>query len=144
MACYGQNILINEFMASNSNVIADEFGEFDDWVELYNPTSSPIDIGGMFITDDLDNPTDWQIPTTDPALTTIPADGYLLLWFDKDTEQSVLHVDSKLSSDGEDIGLFAADGTLIDSRIFGIQQTDISEGRTPNGCLLYTSDAADE
>ena len=120
-------------MASNTSVIADEFGEYDDWVELYNPTNSPIDIGGMFISDNLANPTDWLIPDTDPTLTTIPAGGYLLLWFDKDIDQGLLHVDSKLSASGEEIGLFAADGTLIDSRIFGIQTTDISEGRTPNG-----------
>ena len=128
-----QDILINEFMASNSSVIADEFGEYDDWVELYNPSNNPVDIGGWFITDNLENPTNWQIPTDNALVTTIPANGYILLWFDKDIQQGPLHVDSKLSASGEEIGLFGPEGTLVDSRIFEIQQTDISEGRTPNG-----------
>ena len=130
---YSQNILINEFMASNATFSTDEFGENEDWVELYNPGNTAVDIGGMYITDNLADPTLWQIPNTDPQITTIPAGGYLLLWFDKDIAQGPLHVNAKLGSSGEDIGLFESDGvTLIDSRTFSVQYADISEGRTPN------------
>ena len=129
-----QDILINEFMASNATFIEDEFGDMDDWVELYNPTNASVDIGGMYVTDDLTEPTQWQIPTNAPQTTTIPAGGYLLLWFDKETNQGPLHVDAKLGASGEEIGIFANDGTtLIDSRIFSEQFADISEGRDPNG-----------
>ncbi len=133
-AIFGQSIYINEFMASNSNTILDEFGDSDDWVELYNADNSPVDIGGMYLTDDLDNPTKWQIPNTSPALTTIPAEGFILLWFDKEPEQGILHVDTKLSGSGESIGLFAADGlTVIDSLSYGPQLADISFGREMDG-----------
>ena len=129
-----QNIIINEFMASNGISITDENGEYDDWVELYNAGNTPVNIGGMYLTDDLTEPTLWQIPNNAPQTTTIPANGYILLWFDKETEQGPLHVDAKLGASGEDIGLFASDGTtLIDSRTFLDQFSDVSEGRTPNG-----------
>ena len=56
-AAYTQNLFINEFLASNSTVIANDVGEFDDWVEIYNVNPFPTDIGGMYLTDDLGNPT---------------------------------------------------------------------------------------
>ena len=130
---YGQNILINEFMASNGSTQSDEFGDFDDWVELYNPNNSPVDIGGMYLTDDLAEPTLWQIPNNASAQTTIPANGYLILWFDKETNQGPLHVNAKLGSSGEDLAIFSSNGTLIDNRTFEVQFEDVSEGRVPNG-----------
>ena len=45
-----------------------------------------------------------------------------------------MHVEIKLSGDGEQIGLFASDGvTAIDSLTFRIQTTDVSVGRNPDG-----------
>ncbi|MFK7807845.1 MAG: CotH kinase family protein [Saprospiraceae bacterium] len=129
-----QQVYINEFMASNASTITDEVGDFDDWVELYNAGNSSVNIGGMYLSDDLTNPTAWQIPTNNPSVTTIPAGGYILLWFDKETVQGPLHIDAKLGSSGEDIVLTAANGTTtIDSYTFGVQLGDISEGRTTDG-----------
>lgn len=130
----GQTIFINEFMADNSQTIADEQGEFDDWVEIYNAGNTPYDLGGKYLTDDLNEPNQWQIPTTNPTLTTIPAGGYLLLWFDKEPEQGELHAEIKLGSGGEQIGLYDADGlTPIDTLTFGPQTSDVSQGRTTDG-----------
>ncbi len=127
-------LYINEFMASNDSAYADENGEYDDWIEIYNPGPNPVDIGGMYITDDLTDLTAWQIPTTAPDSTTIPAGGFLVLWADKQPEQGVLHVNIKLSSGGEQIGLTAPNGTtVIDSLTFGPQTTDVSYGRLPDG-----------
>lgn len=126
--------LINEFLASNDSCYADEFGEFDDWIEIYNAGNIPADLGGLYITDDLGDLTAWQIPDTDPDLTTIFPGGFLLLWADKEPEQGILHVDIKLDADGEDIGLVSDDGTtILDSYTFGHQTTDVSEGRLPDG-----------
>ena len=130
---FAQQIYINEFMASNSSTIADG-ADYDDWVELYNAGGSSVDIGGMYLSDNLAEPTLWQIPTGSSSVTTIPAGGYLLLWFDKETAQGPLHVDAKLGSGGEDIVLTASNGTtIIDSYTYGPQISDISEGRVGDG-----------
>ena len=55
-----QAVQINELMASNSKTITDEVGEYEDWVELYNPTSLPVDVAGFFLSDNLDEPRKWQ------------------------------------------------------------------------------------
>jgi len=80
-----------------------------------------------------------QIPTTFPDSTTINPGEYLIIWADKEPEQGILHLDDvKLSGDGEDIGLTAADGTtIIDSYTFGAQTTDVSEGRLPDGTDIW-------
>ena len=59
----GNGLVINEFMADNKSTIEDpaEPGEFPDWIELYNGTSETIILSGMFLTDDLNDPTKWQI-----------------------------------------------------------------------------------
>jgi len=128
-----QGIVINEFMASNAGILQDDEAQFDDWVELYNPSSQAVDVAGMFLTDDLGNPTKWQFPAGQPLLTRIPARGYLLLWADGSVTGSELHAGFALSADGEELGLYAADGTLIDSVVFGAQLSDVSCGRWPNG-----------
>ena len=125
-------LYINEFMASNSTTIADEIGEHDDWVELYNSTSDPIDVGGMFIADDINDDL-YLIPNSNSSQTTVPANGYLILWFDKDEEQGAHHVGEKLSADGEGIYLLSDSTTFIDSLSFDTQETDISMGRFPDG-----------
>jgi hypothetical protein len=128
-------LVINEFMASNDTTFADEHGEYDDWIELHNAGGKAIDIGGMYITDDLNELTKYQIPTTNPDSTTIQPGQFLLLWADKQPEQGILHLgDIKLSCGGEQIGIIKSDGsTIVDSLTFGEQTTDISYGRLPDG-----------
>lgn len=128
------DLAINEVMASNARTKADPQGQYDDWIEIYNFGSTPLDVGGMYLTDDLNNPTQWQIPAGDPDLTTIAPGGYLLIWADGDTEAQGLHASFKLSSNGEQIGLFDADGaTLIDSLVFPKLPPDVSYGCWPDG-----------
>ena len=59
----GNGLVINEFMADNKTTIEDpaEPGEYPDWIELYNGTNETIILSGMFLTDDLNDPTKWQI-----------------------------------------------------------------------------------
>lgn len=129
------NLVINEFLASNDYGEVDENGDHDDWIEIYNAGDEAVDIGGMYVTDGLDDLTNSMIPTDAPELTTIEAGGYLVLWADKEPEQGPLHLeDVKLSGDGEQIGLIDVDGeTIIDSLTYGEQTTDISYGRIPDG-----------
>jgi len=128
----GIPLVINEFMASNDDTIRDPQGHYDDWIEIYNSGTDSIDIGGMFLTDNLSVPTKWRIPENNPTMTTIPAGGYLLIWADDDSADYGLHANFKLNADGEEIGLFDKDGvTHIDSIDFPEQTTDISYGRDP-------------
>jgi hypothetical protein len=124
-------IFINEFMADNDNVVQDEVGDYDDWLELYNAGDEPVDLGGMYLTDDLADPTQWQIPDT-----VIQPGGFLLFWADDEEEQGPLHTNFKLGAGGEEVGLFASDllgNVPIDSLSFGAQYTDTSYGRCPDG-----------
>ena len=50
-AYIGRGLIINEFLASNDACCTDQSGDYDDWVELFNDSSDPIDIGGMYFTD---------------------------------------------------------------------------------------------
>jgi len=129
----GIPLAINEFMASNSDTIHDQQGQYDDWIEIHNYGTDAIDIGGMYLTDNLSIPKKWGIPANNPTATTIPPGGYLLIWADNDTIDTGLHANFKLSAGGEEVGLFDSDGaTMIDSIIFADQTTDISFGRYPD------------
>ena len=129
----GRGLIINEFLASNDFCCTDEEGDYDDWVELYNDSSSPIDIGGMYFTDTPNDEKPYLIPNTDSSKTTIPSGGYLILWCDDDQEQGVLHLSKKLKGSGESIILMESDGvTVVDSYTYESQTTDISMGRDPN------------
>lgn len=69
-------VLLNEFMASNRSTIADEDGEFSDWIELHNPTSAEIALGGWGLSDNPAEPFKWRFPDG----VVIPQHGYLLVW----------------------------------------------------------------
>jgi len=124
-------LFINEVLAANANFVKDPQGEADDWIELYNAGQQPIDCSGMYLTDDASIPLKWQIPTGRPSLTTIPANGYLIIWADGEIQDPGLHAGFSLASDGDEVALYDADGvTLIDYVAFDQQQADISYGRS--------------
>jgi hypothetical protein len=124
-------------MASNTRTLADTSSggaQFDDWFELYNPGTTSVELGGLFLTDDLLDPTHYLIP----AGYSIPPGGRFLVWADGETAQNntnraELHVNFQLSKSGESIGLAGADGTWIDTVSFGAQTNDVSQGRYPDG-----------
>lgn len=129
-------IVINEIMADNDATIEDpdEAGAFDDWIELHNPGTTSVDLSGMFLTDDVSEPTKWQFPDG----SSVDAGSYLIIWADDDTDQGVTHAAFKLSADGESVLLYNTDGTtLIDAIEFGEQATDVSYGRFPNGSATF-------
>jgi hypothetical protein len=128
-------LFLNEFMADNVSVLPDEAGSYDDWIEIYNAGSDVIDLAGMTLSDDLAIPGKWTFPQ-DPASVIEPF-GYLIVWADNDPQDGPLHANFKLSSNGEEIGFYQADGTPIDFLTFGSQLTDISYGRYSDGGLPW-------
>lgn len=126
-------LVINELMASNSQSVQDPQGHYDDWIEIHNYGAGDINIGGMYLTDDLSNPTKWRIISRGRTGAVVPAGGYLLVWADGDLGDTGLHATFKLDAGGEEIGLFDTDGvTLIDRVVFPEQSPDISYGRFPD------------
>ncbi len=128
-------LYINEFMASNNTAITDEFGEFDDWIELYNGDDSPVWLGDKFLSDNLSNMNKWQMPDI-----TLQPGEFILFWADNDPEQGMLHTNFKLSEGGEEIGIFDSEATgfyTIDSIVYGSQSPDLSYGRDPDGGELW-------
>ena len=130
-----KNLVINEFMANNDNCIPDEYGEYDDWIELYNKGNKPIDIRGLFITDNFNNPLKYQIPYNMEPVTIDPGD-FLLLWADNDDSQGPLHLNFKLDNSGEEIAIYQNDGydiIEIDRIKFKDQSKLFSYGRIYDG-----------
>ena len=123
------DLVINEFMASNDTTAADQDGEYDDWIELYNNGSTTIDLEGYFLSDDGTDLMLW----TFPAGASIAPNGFLIVWADKDDTQAGLHADLKLSASGESIYLSDANGDIIDDVTYTAQTTDVSYARIPNG-----------
>ncbi len=129
----GPTVAINELMAQNVGSIQDSRGDYDDWIELYNYGNAPVDVAGCFVTDDPANPAKWQIPTGDPAVTTIPPGGFLLIWADDEAAEGWLHANFKLSAGGESVALHDPEQNLIDSVTFPALDADVSYGRLPDG-----------
>jgi len=124
-------LAINEFLADNDGVNVDEAGEYDDWLELYNAGIEPVELVGLYLTDDLANSLKWPLPAG-----TLAPGAHLLIWCDDDPEQGAHHTTFKLAAAGEEIGLSALiDGEpqLVDSVVFGPQASDVSQGRWPDG-----------
>jgi len=133
-----QALCINEVMAANAAFVPDPQGQYDDWIELHNPGTTPVDCGGTYLTDSIANPTKWRIPWGNRQLTTIPAGGYLLIWADGDVGDAGLHASFSLNATRDDVALYDRDGvTLLDYVSFDDQTADISYGRLPDGAEVW-------
>ena len=122
-------VVINEWMALNTNTIMDSAGDYDDWIELYNAGSNSVDLSGFTLTDESDEPSKWAFP----AGTQLPAGEFLLIWADDEPSEGDLHATFGLKQSGEEILLFDSHATLYDWVTFDEQTADISEGRYRDG-----------
>lgn len=122
-------IVINEVMADNGVTAADENGQFEDWIELYNNGNASVDLEGWYLTDTPFEPTKWQLPGG-----TVMAPGdYMIIWADEDASQGSMHANFKLTASGESVLLYDTDTLLVDHVDFGEQITDQGYARVPNG-----------
>src|SRR5258706_1968199 len=121
-------LIISEFMASNSRTLADQDGEYSDWIEIHNETAATVNLDGWFLTDDQANLTKWRFPATN-----LFANGYLVVFAsgkDRAVAGSQLHTSFNLSAGGEYLALVKPDGVSIASEFtpFPEQFQDISYG----------------
>ena len=122
-------VVISEFMASNTKTLADEDGSFEDWIELHNTGSETINLQGWFLTDSLAQPTKWPFPSTN-----INARGFLVIFAsnkDRGTPGQPLHTNFRLGGSGEYLALIQPDGVTVTSEyapMFPPQASDVSFG----------------
>ena len=120
------DLRITELMAVNQKTISDERGEYDDWFEIYNASSTVVNLAGMFVSDVLNAPRTFKLPNF-----SLPAGQCVLLWADNDTDQGPLHTNFQLSSEGESIALFESidrGNVLIHGWKYGRMSADVSMG----------------
>ena len=122
-------LVINELMASNLTTASDSSGEYADWLELYNNTSSTLVLDSLYASNDKANPLKWRFPNG----TTLAPYSYLIVWADQDLTEAGLHADFEFSASGDACMLSYNDGSIVDSVSFGAQTTDMGFARVPNG-----------
>ncbi|MCF3648318.1 CotH kinase family protein [Synoicihabitans lomoniglobus] len=121
--------IITEFMADNDSVLADEDGEYEDWIEIYNPESVAIDLSGWALTDTADKMDKWVFP----AVIIAPGDYLVVFASSKDRvdPSGNLHTNFGLKAGGEYLGLVKSDLVTVVSEFapeYPAQITDVSYG----------------
>ena len=122
-------------MSAGNSVFVNEYFKKNDWVELYNPTDHDIDLAGMYLSDDVSMPQKYRIPSATEDLSTIlPANGYRVVWCDKQEAQTQLHASFKLdNADGQLVMLTASDNSWADTLAYCAHDGMQSVGRYPDG-----------
>ncbi|MBN2477406.1 MAG: lamin tail domain-containing protein [Pirellulales bacterium] len=127
----GSSLVISEFMADNETVLADWEGDYEDWLEIYNPTADPVDLTGWYLTDDQTDPKQWPLPEM-----TIAAGEYRVIFAsgkDLTDPAGELHTDFSLSRAGEYLALVqgkGAEATIVSAYApeYPQQYEDVSYG----------------
>ena len=128
--CQAQNVVINEIQASNQTTIADDDGDYSDWIELYNAGDVEVNLYGYGLSDNYGNPFKWVFPE-------VILDGgqYLLVWAsnkDRTNPEEPLHTSYAISADGEEVILTRPDGTRISEMPPTPMGGDVSFGHYPD------------
>ena len=136
-------VLINEVSASNRSNMADDFGEFEDWVELYNAGAATVDISNYFLSDNPANPTKWQIPA---GTSITPGQHRLFFCSGRDLDNGLaMHTNFKLTQGNGETVLFSDNGgALLDQIVLQPTLVNHSRGRFPDGGAwrVYTTPTA--
>lgn len=120
---------ITELMAGNESSLADEDGDFSDWIELHNPDTTAVNLSGRHLTDSDGDLSKWKFPAI-----VIQPGGFLVVFAsgkDRRVPGGQLHTNFQLSADGEYLGLIAEDGLTVISEIapeYPSQQAGLSYG----------------
>jgi len=139
----GNSLVISELMANNNLTLADEDGDFSDWLEICNPTDAAVDLDGWYLTDDAANLTKWEFPSY-----VLESGAYLTVFAsdkDRTDPQTPLHTNFRLSSEGEYLALVRPDGTTIAHQFapeYPEQYADVSYGYAES-TTPYVSEGAE-
>lgn len=122
-------VRINELVADNEGSTLDDLGLPSDWIELVNPGAEPVDLGGYGLSDDWTSPLAWRLPE---GFELAPGE-HRVLWADGSAVPTADHLPFALSADGEGVGLFAPDGSVVDWVVFPALDEDQAWARLPDG-----------
>jgi hypothetical protein len=123
--------IISEFLAANAHNLADDDGNYSDWIELHNPDATPVNLAGWYLTDSATEKTKWQLPAV-----TLPAGGYLVVWASDQNRRDPakpLHTNFLLHADGDYLALVKPDGVTVTTEFaptYPAQIDDVSYGIT--------------
>lgn len=128
-----KSLLINEILVFNDSNYIDDFGERSGWIEIFNASYAPVNIGGMYLTNDLQNPRKYKIPQGDPR-TIIPPRGFIVFFANNKPTHGILYLNFELK-DSKIVALYESNGkTLVDKMdIPHNTLPDISYGRLEDG-----------
>ncbi len=124
-------LYINEFMAANSSYMADEQGDFEDWVEIYNGGETSIFLGDKYLSNEPGRPSKWRMPSMNLA-----PGAFAWFWADNDAAAGPNHTNFRLSASGGSIGIYASQADRlrpIHVLNYGEQSTNVSVGLLPDG-----------
>jgi len=137
---FGQ-VVINEFSCSNYNITQDNYGQYEDWVELYNSGGTAFNLAGYYLSDDINNTTMWQFP----AGVSVPAGGFIIVWASGRDEYSGgnIHTNFRLTQQKptpEYLVFANSSGTVLESYNLHnyITQMNNSNGRATNGATTWS------
>lgn len=128
-----RDIRINEILVKNDSNCIDQYGVHSGWFELFNTGYSTADVGGCYVTNDINNPTKYRIPKGDPR-TQMSSRTYSLFYAYNNVDRGIFHVNFSLDEIGF-LALFDGSGrVLIDSVSYDItsQRADVSLGKMEN------------
>lgn len=131
------DLRINEVLVENQSNYIDDFGQHSPWIEIYNKAYNSVNIGGLYLTNDLENPTMYQIPKGDP-ITLIAPQNYIIFWADNHSTRGIRHLNFDLRN-SKLVALFDANGkTLIDVvELNDVQRVDTTFGRISDGGIQW-------
>jgi hypothetical protein len=121
-------VVLSEFMASNSKSLLDDYGSPEDWIEVANVGTNRVSLSGWSLTDDPDGIPKWSFPATN-----LSAGAHLIVFASNRDRRVVgeqLHTNFKLDAGGEFLALVRPDGTRASefSPAFPAQVSDVSFG----------------
>ena len=125
---------INEVLVTNKEHNIDDYGMHSPWIELFNSSYNVVNIGGCFLTDDINNKRKYMIPKGD-VLTKIQTRQHVLFYADNKPTWGNFHINFTLDPNKENkIYFINSDGVgIIDSITVPVLPADVSWGRLDDG-----------
>lgn len=144
---------VNEVSAGNT-IYVNEWFKHNDWFEIYNATDTELDVAGLYVSDDEDNPLKFQIPSNGVINTIIPAGGHRIVWADEMEAVTQMHANFKLKNGDDRMVLLCSSNDFVannkayfdkhpemkdfaDGLVYSAHHGDQSVGRYPDGGKSY-------